>query len=1112
MQDLEKLEAAEGFEVQLYSADPQIAKPIQMSFDAQGRLWVVSSESYPQLEPGAEPRDKVFVLEDADGDGKAETSRVFADGLMLPTGIEVGDGGVYVGQSTEVVHLKDTDGDGKADQRRIVLSGFGTEDTHHMVHTFRWGPGGNLHFAQSIYIHSHVETPRGVRRLNGGGFWLFRPDSMRLEVLVYGMVNSWGVAFDRYGQSFGVDNDSEESSIKYFLPGAKLKHTPGETLILPGIVMQKPKYCGAEIVSGRHFPPDWEGDLITCDFRAHRVCRYKMEDDGAGYRAKELEPLIRSTNIAFRPIDVKQGPDGALYICDWYNPIINHGEVDFRDPRRDKTRGRIWRVVAKDRPLVERPNLKEATIAELLHAQNSPEDWTRHFARRVLAEHPADQVAAIAQKWADDQSDELLKLRALWVLQTVDRPNQTLLQQTLAAKDPGVRAAAVRVLSYWLDRIDAPAVLLEPLVLDDHPRVRMEAVRTLARIPEADAIELALRALSKPTGLFLDYALKLTARETAPIWLSALEDRLPGASQEEVNRWLFALLAVDSDDAARPLLKLWRSKRVPADQENSVLAAVARHGDAQALRAILDELVQAQATADVRGRLLDALAQAHRLRGVKPAGDLATPLKPLLSNAEGPVRRQTLRLVSQWKLDEMRPAVEAIAQDEAAPPSLRREAVDGLRGLGGAASVHALTALAKQTKDDGLRNHAIAALVPLAAEQAAELATPILTNSKDPKSVRPLFEAFLSQRTGPPALAKALESATLDPAVAREGIQVASISGQVVPGFVKVLTKAGSLPEAPQELSPQQMARLVADVRSRGDAHRGEAIFRREKLNCVKCHTIKGVGGKVGPDLSTIGTSAPVDYLIESLLFPDKKIKENFHSTVVSTVEGTVITGIQVSKTEEELVLRDAEDKQISIPVRDIEEARVSNVSLMPAGLMDTVNPQEFVDLVRFLSELGKPGPFGPEEELVNRQWRLVGPYTESDAERVDAQFAEAKHCSSAMKGWRKSLTTFAGWTYLREFALKPELPVLYAAAAIEASSPGKAHFTLEPGTAATAWLNGETLTAINANENQATYEVVLKKGGNDLLVRIDLKSAPRFLKLTGFALDPEMTLRFPID
>ena len=374
---------AEGFEVNLFAADPLLAKPIQMNFDARGRLWVASSEVYPQIKPGQKANDKIVILEDTKGVGRADKVTVFADGLLIPTGVEPGDGGAYVANSTELIHLSASTPGGKADKTRVVLSGFGTEDTHHILHTFRWGYDGCLYFNQSIYIHSHLETPHGVKHLNGGGIWRFRPESMGLDVFVRGFVNSWGHHFDRWGQSLITDGAYGEG-VNHGVPGAYFFTAVGDAKIMKGLNPGSPKHCGLEVVSGRHLPDDWQGNVLTNDFRGHRVCRFKLGEDGSTFTSREMTEVIKTTHGAFRPIDVKMGPDGAIYIADWYNPIIQHGEVDFRDPRRDHTHGRIWRVTAKGRPLVARPDLVGATTPALLDQLKAPEDWTRQKATRVL--------------------------------------------------------------------------------------------------------------------------------------------------------------------------------------------------------------------------------------------------------------------------------------------------------------------------------------------------------------------------------------------------------------------------------------------------------------------------------------------------------------------------------------------------------------------------------------------------------------------------------------------------------------------------------------------------------------------------------------------------------
>ncbi|MBI1784293.1 sorbosone dehydrogenase, partial [Candidatus Sumerlaeota bacterium] len=337
---------AEGFEVNLFASDPMISKPTQINFGADGRLWVSCSNIYPHIIPGATQDDRVVVLEDSDEDGVADKATTFADNLLIPTGVIPGDGGAYVANSTELLHLTDLDGDGKADHTRVMLSGFGTEDTHHILHTLRWGNDGMLYFNQSIYIHSHLETPYGPRRLAGSGIWQFRPETMRAEVFMRGLVNPWGHAFDYWGVSFVTDGAGGEG-INYTFPGAVFLTAPGAARILSGLNPGSPKHCSLEILSGQHLPDDWQGNLITNDFRGHRVCRFIVSEEGSGFTSREQPELIKSDFVAFRPIDVKMGPDGAIYIADWYNPIIQHGEVDFRDPRRDHSHGRIWRVTAK---------------------------------------------------------------------------------------------------------------------------------------------------------------------------------------------------------------------------------------------------------------------------------------------------------------------------------------------------------------------------------------------------------------------------------------------------------------------------------------------------------------------------------------------------------------------------------------------------------------------------------------------------------------------------------------------------------------------------------------------------------------------------------------------
>jgi putative heme-binding domain-containing protein len=972
-------QVADGFEVNLFAADPLLAKPIQMNFDPAGRLWVACSEVYPQIKPGQKSNDRIIILEDREGRGRADKVTVFADGLLIPTGVAPGDGGAYVADSTDLVHLTDGDGRGRANRRRVVLSGFGTEDTHHILHTLRWGPDGMLYFNQSVYIHSHIETPHGVRRLGGGGVWQFRPETLQLEVFVRGFWNPWGHTFDRWGQSFMTDGANGEG-ITYAVPGASYPAAVGATRILNGLNPGSPKHCGLEILSGRHLPEAWRGNLITNDFRGHRVCRFVPSEDGAGYASREMAELIKTNHQAFRPVDVKMGPDGALYIADWYNPIIQHGEVDFRDPRRDHTHGRIWRVTAKGRPLVKRPELVGAKTEALLDALKEPEDWTRQQAKRVLKERGAKVLPALAAwvKGLDvmDAEQEHHLLEALWTYQSLDVVEPDLLKTLLHARDHHARAAATRVLSHWQKRLPHAMELLAARVADDHPQVRLEAVRALGQVPSARSAEVALAALDRPVDRFLDYGLWLTLRELEPHWLPALQKGELDFGGN-VRHLVFALQAVGSAQTVQPLVALVRAGKLPKEREESVLALMAALGGPPELGMVFDKVVASRGNSRGRqARLLEALEQATRQRGVRPAGDLGRVAALLDADSEA-LRAEVLRVAGLWKLEALRPRMVDHARGATTPEPVRRAAVEALALLGGPSSREVLEQLCGGDRPLTVRRSAIIALVGLDAGVAARHAVPVLGAHKEGDDPTEVFAAFLQRKHGAALLAKALTNQKLPADVAKIGVRLVPPSGGDAAALVAAITKAGGLATVRRALSPEEMQAFVADVHKQGNASRGEAIYRRKDQSCLKCHAIAGAGGQVGPDLASIGASAPVDYLVESILLPNKAIKENYHSLVVTTTDGRLVTGIKVRETKTDLILRDAEDREIAIPLKQIDE-KADGGSLMPEGLADRLTRAELIDLVRFLSELGKVGPYSVSKARLVRRWQVLEPTPEA--------------------------------------------------------------------------------------------------------------------------------------
>jgi putative heme-binding domain-containing protein len=1012
------LQLGEGLEINLFAADPLLAKPIQMNFDAAGRLWIASSETYPQIAPGQKANDKIIVLEDTNADGKADKTHVFADGLLIPTGIEPGayngKPGAFVANSTELIHLTDDDGDLKSDRRTTLLSGFGTEDTHHILHTLRWGPDGRLYMNQSIYIHSHIETPYGVRRLNAGGIWQYHPPTQRLEVFSRGWVNAWGHHFDKWGNSFVTDGAGGEG-INYAFPGSTYVTAAAAPRVLNGMNPGSPKYCGLEVVSGRHFPESWQGDLITCDFRAHRVVRFKLTESGSGYTSREQPEVIKSNHVAFRPIDVKLGPDGALYIADWYNPIIQHGEVDFRDPRRDHTHGRIWRVTVKGRELAPRPELVKADMAKLVEQTIlSPEGYTRHFAKREIIERFAANPAKRAElegqfedalpesKWVEIQkspdSEAQFRVEELWIGQGLDMPSPNEgVVSGLEHKNHHVRAAFTRIAGMRVEKEPSLYNAIATRAIDDHPQVRLEAICALRNVQTPESIAAALQVLDRPMDNFLDFALWQTCREQKDVWLPTVTaEKSQSRLFEKPVHLEFALRAIDEPVIVGPLVRILNDGKLPEDRRDGVLELIARLGAPQDLAMIFRLVLESSnQQADVQVALLNALTGAATTRNIRPAGDLSL-LDELLDAKDERVAAAAAKLLGVWKLEEVRADLVKLAEHKM--PQERHLAAIGALGELGSKSAEVLVKLSSDSYGSASRQAATAALLKVQPSAAAQAAV-VLLGGKDPSraagngaeeapvDVVALIEAFTTRQGGAAALRDALtarsqtgDSAaapTLPPDVAKLAIRTASASAKPEQSLIDALKKAGGITGSGLKLTPEETLALVEEVKTKGNAARGEALFYRKDLNCLKCHAIGGAGGRVGPDLVSIGASAQPDYLVDSMLQPNKAIKEGFHSLAITTDDGRSLNGIKVRETDKDLILRNAEDVELTIPLKSIEE-KSQGMSLMPAGLVDNLTRAELVDLVRFMTELGKVGPYQLKPSRTVRRWEAFVPTQQS--------------------------------------------------------------------------------------------------------------------------------------
>ena len=491
---LATIEVPEGYRIEQWATEvefPDLANPVQLSFDNRGRLWVATMPSYPHFRPGdPRPDDKLLILEDTDGDGRADKQTVWADGLHLPMGFEFAPEGVYLSQGIHLVLLTDTDGDDRADRREVVFSGFDDHDTHHAISAFCADPSGAIVMCEGTFLRTSVDTPYGTVRGTDGGFYRFAPQRRHLERHAQlAIPNPWGVAFDAWGQHFFLHTSGPTT--EWMLPGTIRPRygvaTPGSRDLIEPDHRVRPT-SGLEFLSSRHFPDEVQGDLLlnnTIGFLGTK--QHRVADDGTGYTTTWRQDLTRSSDPNFRPVDLEVAPDGSLYLVDWHNPLIGHMQHSARDPLRDHAHGRIYRITYPGRPLVEPARIAGASIETLLENLKLPEDRSRYRTRRELRGRDADAVLAALEVWvaeldpADAEFEHHL-LEALWVTWGLDRVDEDLLRRLLAATDPRARAAAVRVLRYSGHRIAGRAQLLERAAADPHGgdgphgRVQLEAI------------------------------------------------------------------------------------------------------------------------------------------------------------------------------------------------------------------------------------------------------------------------------------------------------------------------------------------------------------------------------------------------------------------------------------------------------------------------------------------------------------------------------------------------------------------------------------------------------------------------------------------------------------
>lgn len=955
--ELKSFTLADGYEVNLFADESDgIANPVCMSWDPAGRLWILCSWAYPQLEPVAHPDDKLLILADTDGDGRADKTTVFANGLNMPTGFALGHGGAYIAQGNELLHFKDSNGDDKADSHHVLLTGFGTGDTHQNINSLTWSPGGELHFCQGLHSFSRVETPWGIVRLDEHGSWRLRPRRLELHGFrrTSGGGNPWGIAFGNWGEPFIKSNSP---GISELLPGmVSTEHTAsywggqmkiGQTLIKSMII---------EFAESPHLPDDIQGEMLIAGYFARDVNRLRWEPDGSGHRLNSQPDLMTSSHNAFRPVDIRIGPDGAIYIADWFNPIIGHYQASFRHPDRDKTHGRVWRVTTKDRPLAKAPNLSKASAAELCEHLKSDWRYVRYQAKRRLADLPKAEVVPAVQKWVNelDSNDPNLEhhlFEAIGVFESHEFVDRPLLERLLKANDYRARAYATRVAGRWNDRLEAPLELLSGSAEDEHARVRLEAVVACSDIHSAESMAVAAKAASHSMDRFSTFALTKTVHALAPEWQPALTS---GEFQTDPAGLVFMLRAFGGKDVAGQVRRLIESGTVAEEGQRQLLQLLARVGTA-------DDLQNVFRQAQNDPQLLESLPAIAGTRRLVPSGSVHTELAALLKEESPSVRASAARLVGLWKQRELFVQLEPIVASEQ-DNLIRAAAIRSIADLEPASALTRFLPLVDASHDSAVYLAALESVVPHDLKKAAVAALSLLANLDDVSSFGPVLSTIMNRRGAARTVTTAIKQAEVSADDAKLISRWLSASGHDDAALVNALKeRMGIKPGVEVAYDIALVQSLTKEVRESGDATAGKQLFLSSLANCTACHQVKNVteplpGFAKGPDLTSVAAGLQRELIIESVIWPKRQIKEGYEMTTILTDDGRAFSGYLTTEDNSSVGLRDLGTGKVrEIPINTI-ETRINKGTAMPSGFTNSLTRQELRDLIAYLTSLKGSG------------------------------------------------------------------------------------------------------------------------------------------------------------